>query len=178
MMSHRQFVATVAERGLDLPIGRNTRPESRCSKSHRFIHTAGLPASAGVSMKQCFKENTAARAALYVAIGARVSTGARYANRVGLRVVTMAGEERAGPRLGFASSRLSALVDRLGCGEFEVILADVGDGRVFAITAMEAVVGFSHQALADNEKDAQARQRVSRKLRSERYDADRGIGAG
>ena len=75
-----------------------------------------------------------ARAALYMAGGSTLTTCARHAERAGLRVVTMIDEDR--PGVGLAGARLNGLVDRLGDGEFEVIVADAGAGRVVTIAAV------------------------------------------
>ena len=73
-----------------------------------------------------------ARAALYTAEGSTLIACARHAERAGLRVVTMVDEDQ--PGVGLAGAGLDALVDRLSDGEFEVIVADAGDGRVVTIT--------------------------------------------
>lgn len=80
-----------------------------------------------------------ARAALYTAEGSTLLTCARHAERAGLRVVTMIDEDHPGVGLGGAG--LDALVDRLGDGEFEVIVADAGDGRVVTIAGAPAEKG-------------------------------------
>lgn len=80
-----------------------------------------------------------ARAALYTAEGSPLLACARHAERAGLRVVTMIDEDHPGVGLGGAG--LDALVDRLGDGEFEVIVADAGDGRVVTIAGVPAEKG-------------------------------------
>lgn len=80
-----------------------------------------------------------ARAALYMAEGSTLLTCARHAERVGLRVVTMIEEDGDGVGFGLAGARLNALVERLGDGEFEVIVADAGFGRVVTIAASAVV---------------------------------------
>lgn len=79
-----------------------------------------------------------ARAALYTAEGSALIACARHAERAGLRVVTMVDEDQ--PGVGLAGAGLDALVDRLGEGEFEVIVADAGDGRVVTIAGIAAEV--------------------------------------
>lgn len=79
-----------------------------------------------------------ARAALYTAEGSTLIACARHAERAGLRVVTMVDEDQ--PGVGLAGAGLDALVDRLGDGEFEVIVADAGDGRVVTIAGVPAEV--------------------------------------
>lgn len=80
-----------------------------------------------------------ARAALYTPEGSALLTCARHAERAGLRVVTMIDEDHPGVGLGGAG--LDALVDRLGDGEFEVIVADAGYGRVVTIAGDPAEKG-------------------------------------
>lgn len=75
-----------------------------------------------------------ARAALYTPEGSTLVTCAHHAERIGLRVVTMIEEGR--PVVGLAGTRLNGLVGRLGHGEFEVIVADAGDGRLVTIAAV------------------------------------------
>lgn len=77
-----------------------------------------------------------ARAALYTVLGSSLTTCARHAERAGLRVVTMIDEKR--PGVGLAGARLNSLIDRLGDGEFEVIVANAGAGRVVTIAAVPA----------------------------------------
>jgi len=74
-----------------------------------------------------------ARAALYTAERSVLAI-CRQAERAGFRIVTMVDEDV--PGIGFAGTRLNALVDRLGGGEFEVIVADAGAGRVVVISAV------------------------------------------
>lgn len=79
--------------------------------------------------------NAGARAALYTAEGSTLKTCARHAERAGLRVVTMIEEDPDGVASRLGGAKLQALVDRLGDGEFEVIVADAGSGRVVTIAA-------------------------------------------
>jgi hypothetical protein len=77
---------------------------------------------------------------------AALIASARHAERVGWRVVTMVDEEPARPEAdcgaGLGGPRLRALVARLGQGEFEVIVADAGLGRLVTITAFrESLAG-------------------------------------
>lgn len=89
-----------------------------------------------------------ARAALYTADGSTLMTCARHAESAGLRVVTMIDEEQ--PGVGLAGAELDALVDRLGDGEFEVIVADAGDGRVVTIAAAPIDAALTDGAGAEN----------------------------
>ena len=82
-----------------------------------------------------------ARAALYAAEGSTLVDCARYAERSGLRVVTMI--EKAEVSSGLAGARLDGLVGRLDDGEFEVIIADAGDGRVVTIAGVSLDVDQS-----------------------------------
>lgn len=75
-----------------------------------------------------------ARVALYAAGGSTLVNCARYAERSGLRVVTMI--EKPEVSSGLGGARLDALVGRLDHGEFEVIVADAGDGRVVTIAGV------------------------------------------
>lgn len=75
-----------------------------------------------------------ARVALYAAGGSTLVSCARYAERSGLRVVTMIEKHEVSSGLG--GSRLDALVGRLDDGEFEVIVADAGGGRVVTIAGV------------------------------------------
>ena len=89
------------------------------------------------------------RAALYTAEGSTLIACARHAERAGFRVVTMVDEDQ--PNVGLAGAGLDALVDRLGKGEFEVIVADVGDGRVVTIA------GVSPEAAAEVPSEVMAK---------------------
>ena len=86
-----------------------------------------------------------ARAALYTAEApaAALMTCARHAEHIGLRVVTMVNEDPAslgaGPGAGLGGSRLRALVARLGQGEFEVIVADAGVGRLLILQPVKPI---------------------------------------
>lgn len=82
-----------------------------------------------------------ARVALYAAEGSTLVDCARYAERSGLRVVTMI--EKAEVSSGLGAARLDGLVGRLDDGEFEVIIADAGDGRVVTIAGVSLDVDRS-----------------------------------
>lgn len=81
-------------------------------------------------------ETNALRAALYTADGSSLLPCTRYAEHAGLRIVTMLGENDCGADMGGA--RLNRLVDRLCKGEFEIIVADAGAGRLVNIFAVPA----------------------------------------
>ncbi len=118
-----------------------------------------------------------ARAALYTAEGSVLATCARQAERAGFRIVTMVDEDV--PGIGLAGTRLNALVDRLGGGEFEVIVADAGAGRVVAISAVsteeipadDSSVGADGTVdhlvfLAEDPKVQRVRRRLRREIAS------------
>ncbi len=63
-------------------------------------------------------------------------TCARHADRAGFRVVTIIDEND--PGVGLGGDRLNGLIDRLGDGEFEVIVADAGSNRVVTIASSPA----------------------------------------
>jgi predicted site-specific integrase-resolvase len=65
-----------------------------------------------------------------------LATCARHADRAGFRVVTIIDENDPGAGLG--GDRLNGLIDRLGDGEFEVIVADAGSNRVVTIASSPA----------------------------------------
>lgn len=79
--------------------------------------------------------NAPDRAALYSIRGSALTSCARVAEGYGLRVVTMVDEDLSDQSSPLAGDRLSRLIDRLGDGEFEVIVADAGSGRVVTIAA-------------------------------------------
>lgn len=65
---------------------------------------------------------------------------ARHAQQVGFRIVTVVGEDGDDPASGLGGTRLGVLADRLGDGEFEVIVADAGLGRVVTIAATDVII--------------------------------------
>ncbi len=79
--------------------------------------------------------NAPERAAVYSIRGSALTACARLAESYGLRVVTMVDEDLPAQALPLAGDRLSRLIDRLGNGEFEIIVADAGSGRVVTIAA-------------------------------------------
>lgn len=105
-----------------------------------------------------------ARAALYTTQGSTLMHCARYAELGGLRVVTMIDEEQVD--IGFAGIRLKGLVDRLSQGEFEVIVADAGSGRVVTIAPMLSEATAHSDTLSMQQPNAGA-VRVGSRLKSE-----------
>lgn len=80
------------------------------------------------------------RAALYTVDGSNLLSCASHAERIGVRVVTMiqeAANDASAPLASLGGARLTSLVDRLGNGEFEVIVADAGCGRLVTIGAVQ-----------------------------------------
>ncbi|MFN3668135.1 MAG: recombinase family protein [Brevundimonas sp.] len=80
--------------------------------------------------------NVEERAAIYAKAGSSLATCARHADRAGYRVVTIIDENY--PGVGLGGERLNGLIDRLGGGEFEVIVADAGANRVVTIASSPA----------------------------------------
>ena len=76
------------------------------------------------------------RAALYApqASAEALAACARYADQVGLRVVTIVDEDAPGAT-PLAGQGLNRLIGRLAAGEFEVVVADAGKGRFVTIAA-------------------------------------------
>lgn len=120
VLMNPQSVQGDASSGALLGLQRQVHAESR--QGAALDQEAADPVSVG------------ARAALYAAEGSVLPTCARHAEHAGFRIVTMVYEDV--PDVGFAGTRLNALVDRLGGGEVEVIVADAGAGRVVTITAV------------------------------------------
>ena len=76
------------------------------------------------------------RAALYSpqASAEALAACARYADRADLRVVTIVDEDVPGPT-PLAGQSLDRLLDRLAAGEFEVVVAHAGEGRLVTLAA-------------------------------------------
>lgn len=80
--------------------------------------------------------NLPQRAALYApqASDDALAACSRYADHAGLRVVTIVDEDVPGPT-PLAGQRLDRLLDRLAAGEFEVVVAHAGEGRLVTLAA-------------------------------------------
>lgn len=76
------------------------------------------------------------RAALYApqASAETLAACARHADQIGLRVVTIVDEDAPGAT-PLAGQGLNRLIGRLAAGEFEVVVADAGEGRFVTIAA-------------------------------------------
>ncbi|MGA0544386.1 recombinase family protein [Brevundimonas sp. VNH65] len=80
--------------------------------------------------------NAPERAALYAPQGSAdaLAACARYADHAGLRIVTIVDEDLPGPT-PLAGQALDRLLGRLADGEFEVVVAHAGEGRLVTLAA-------------------------------------------
>ena len=80
--------------------------------------------------------NAPERAALYApqASADALAACARYADHAGLRIVTIVDEDLPGPT-PLAGQALDRLLGRLADGEFEVVVAHAGEGRLVTLAA-------------------------------------------